>query len=176
VSTQHHTRHRSTAVVVGRDAASRTSRSRRHGSLDDLLEFLSHATPLELMEAERCGVYGKVVTQLSQRLGISEYRLLRIIGRAARKSGEVSATSVINGSCGYATLSVAKLLLRAYEVSGNSTSTTSDRFDPARWLGSWLQVPQPSLGGLTAMDLLDTPTGATVVERLLGAIESGAYQ
>lgn len=35
--------------------------------------------------------------------------------------------------------------------------------------------PSP-LGGRKPADLIDTPTGVEVVARLLGSIESGAYQ
>jgi uncharacterized protein (DUF2384 family) len=49
-------------------------------------------------------------------------------------------------------------------------------FDAAKWLGRWLEQPQPALGGRKAADLIDTPTGVEVVARLLGSIESGAYQ
>ena len=39
-----------------------------------------------------------------------------------------------------------------------------------------IERPQPALGGRKPADLIDTPTGVEVVARLLGSIESGAYQ
>jgi uncharacterized protein (DUF2384 family) len=49
-------------------------------------------------------------------------------------------------------------------------------FDAVRWLGQWIERAQPALDGRRPADLLDTPTGVDLVARLLGAIQSGAYQ
>ncbi|MFO1356707.1 MAG: MbcA/ParS/Xre antitoxin family protein [Gammaproteobacteria bacterium] len=49
-------------------------------------------------------------------------------------------------------------------------------FNAARWLGKWIETAQPALGGRKPADLLDTPTGLDMVSRLLGSIQSGAYQ
>lgn len=68
-----------------------------------------------------------------------------------------------------------KLLDLAKAIVENSTAQEAG-FDPAAWLDRWLEIPQPSLGGRKPADLIDTPIGVQVVTRLLGAIESGAYQ
>jgi len=49
-------------------------------------------------------------------------------------------------------------------------------FDVEKWVGEWIQRPQPALGGLAPADVMDTPTGRASVMRVLGAIQSGAYQ
>ena len=56
------------------------------------------------------------------------------------------------------------------------TDAAAPGFDAARWLGQWIEQPQAALGGQKPADLLDTPTGLSVVARLLGALASGAYQ
>lgn len=48
-------------------------------------------------------------------------------------------------------------------------------FDAAKWVGRWLKTPQPALAGAAPKDYLDTAEGRTIVKRLLGTIESGAY-
>ncbi|MGO4777134.1 antitoxin Xre/MbcA/ParS toxin-binding domain-containing protein, partial [Lysobacter sp. 2RAB21] len=58
----------------------------------------------------------------------------------------------------------------------DSTAPDARDFDWATWLGSWIEQPQAALGGQKPADLLDTPTGLSVVARLLGSLESGAYQ
>jgi len=57
-----------------------------------------------------------------------------------------------------------------------TTASEAKMFDATKWLGQWIERPQPALGGRKPADLLDTPTGVELVARLLGSIESGAYQ
>lgn len=52
----------------------------------------------------------------------------------------------------------------------------SDDFDAEIWLNSWIETPQPALGGRTPSDLLESDDGLEIVRRLLGAAASGAYQ
>ena len=60
------------------------------------------------------------------------------------------------------------------QVEGETPET--QHFDAAKWVGEWIQRPQPALGGVTPAELMDTPSGRDAVMRLLGAIQSGAYQ
>jgi uncharacterized protein (DUF2384 family) len=83
---------------------------------------------------------------------------------------------VVSGSGGQAALGVAKLIGMVEDIVANSTAKEARQFDAAKWLGQWLERPQPSLGGRKPAELIDTPTGVEVVARLLGAVESGAYQ
>lgn len=73
-------------------------------------------------------------------------------------------------------LGMARLLGIAQEIVKGSMAPEARDFDSAKWLGQWLEKPQPALGGRKPADLIDTPTGVEVVAKLLGAIESGAYQ
>ena len=50
----------------------------------------------------------------------------------------------------------------------NSISPEAKDFDASKWLSKWLERPQPG-------ELLDEPSGVEVVDRVLGAIESGAF-
>ncbi|MGN6313896.1 MAG: antitoxin Xre/MbcA/ParS toxin-binding domain-containing protein [Rhodanobacteraceae bacterium] len=50
-----------------------------------------------------------------------------------------------------------------------------DDFDAGRWVGRWLDTPQPALGGVPPKEFLGTADGRATVRRLLGSIESGAY-
>ncbi|WBX95203.1 MbcA/ParS/Xre antitoxin family protein [Pseudoxanthomonas mexicana] len=49
-------------------------------------------------------------------------------------------------------------------------------FDLDQWLQDWLQQPQPALGGVRPIGLLNTQAGIEAVRRTLGAVLSGAYQ
>jgi len=64
----------------------------------------------------------------------------------------------------------------AQEIAAASTHPDAAGLDVPRWLGRWIEQPQPALGGRRPAELLDTPTGAEVVTRLLGSMASGAYQ
>ena len=68
-----------------------------------------------------------------------------------------------------------KLLSIAQDIVENSTATEAQNFDAAKWLGQWIETPQPALGGLKPADLIDTPTGVAIVARVLGSLQSGAY-
>lgn len=79
----------------------------------------------------------------------------------------------MTGMACQAALNMARLLGSAKGIAERSTATTN--FDAAKWLGQWIEVAQPALGGQRPADLMDTPTGAGAVAKVLGAIESGAY-
>lgn len=74
------------------------------------------------------------------------------------------------------TLVPVELLDQARALFGNSTHPDAMPEAVVPWLETWLHTPQPALGGQTPAQLLDTPTGCEQVSRLLGALESGAYQ
>ena len=110
-------------------------------------------------------------------MDIAAQRMFEILGvPKATAEKKIAAGDVLSGSGGRAALGMAKLLGLAKEIVENSTAPEAKDFDAAKWLGQWLERPQPSLGGRRPSELLDTPTGLGVVTRLLGAIESGAYQ
>ena len=68
------------------------------------------------------------------------------------------------------------LLEIVQSIVRNSTSPEAKDFDASMWLSKWLVRPQPALGGRAPEELLDEPGGLEVVARLIGAIESGAFQ
>jgi putative toxin-antitoxin system antitoxin component (TIGR02293 family) len=138
---------------------------------------VAQATPLQLVGTERRGVEGAFVKDISRSMNISAVRMFEILGvPKATAERKVAAGEIIAGSGGQAAIGMAKLMARAQDMVAHSTAPAAQGFDAARWLGQWLEVPQPALGGCRPADLLDTPTGTEVVLRLLGAIESGAYQ
>lgn len=145
--------------------------------VDDFVRQVAVASPLELVATERHGVAGRFLKDLSKRLDIPATRIFDMLGVPKATAEKKSAAGeVLAGSGGQAAIGVAKLIAIAQEIVANSTSKEAANFDAAKWLGQWLERPQPSLGGRKPAELVDTPTGIEVVSRLLGAIESGAYQ
>jgi putative toxin-antitoxin system antitoxin component (TIGR02293 family) len=145
--------------------------------VDDFVRQVATAEPMVLVETERRGVAGRFLKDLSKRMEIPATRMFDMLGvpkaTAEKKSAE---GQVLAGSGGQAAIGVAKLIALAQEIAADSTAAEASQFDAAKWLGRWLERPQPSLGGRKPSELIDTPTGVEVVSRLLGAIESGAYQ
>lgn len=168
------------ARVAGRkdQAASRSfiSYSTMHG-VDSFVQRIAEATPMQLVEVERHGVKGRFIKDFSRRIGVSAVRLYEILGvpKATVEKRSTEGTE-ITGAGGQAAVAMAKLLAKAQEIVGNSTSPAAKDFDAAKWLGQWIERPQPALGGRKPAELIGTPTGVEMVSRLLGAIESGAYQ
>lgn len=145
--------------------------------VEDFVRQVKIATPLQLVEVERKGVDGRFLKDLSKRMDVPATRIFTMLG-VPKATAEKKAASgeVLSGSAGQAAIAMAKLLGTAQSIVENSTAKESKGFDSATWLGKWLERPQPSLGGRKPADLIDTPTGVEMVTRLLGAIESGAYQ
>jgi uncharacterized protein (DUF2384 family) len=73
-------------------------------------------------------------------------------------------------------LGVVRLLAKAQAMVDNSCAQEARGFDAGRWLGQWIERPQPALGGRKPAVFIATPTGMEILLRLLGAMESGAYQ
>lgn len=145
--------------------------------VDAYLKLVNSASPMQIVEIERQGVAGTFITDLSMRMDLPAsrvYTMLRIPkATAARKA---VAGAVVDGRAGQAAIGMVKLLGIAQDMVDNSTAKEAKDFDAVRWLGQWLERPQPSLGGRKPGDLLDTPTGVEMVARLLGSIQSGSYQ
>ncbi|HUG23971.1 antitoxin Xre/MbcA/ParS toxin-binding domain-containing protein [Piscinibacter sp.] len=152
------------------------SYSPTHG-VDSFVQRISEATPMELVDVERHGVKGRFIKDFSKKIGVSAVRFYEILGvpKATVEKRSAEGTE-ITGAGGQAAVAMAKLLAKAREIVDNSTSPAAKDFDAAKWLGQWIERPQPALGGRKPAELIGTPTGAEMVSRLLGSIESGAYQ
>jgi putative toxin-antitoxin system antitoxin component (TIGR02293 family) len=145
--------------------------------VDEFVSSVHLAEPMLLIETERRGVASVFVKDLSKRMGLPAQRMFDIVGvPKATLERKVAEGGLLSGSGGRAALGIAKLLGMASEIVQDSTAPEAQGFDTAKWLGKWLETPQPALGGRKPAELVETPTGLEVVTRLLAAIRSGAYQ
>lgn len=145
--------------------------------VDVFVAEVSAAPPMSIVALEQHGVSRRFARDFSARIGISTDRLYEIMGVPAADLRAGSATARENArSCGRAAVTLIMLVITAQEIAHRSTAESARSFDAAKWLGRWIECPQPALGGRTPAELVSTPTGAKLVMRLLGAIESGAYQ
>jgi putative toxin-antitoxin system antitoxin component (TIGR02293 family) len=168
-------------AIVGRKAAAAKDTDvvayRRAKGVDDFVRQVARATPLQLVEIERRGVAGRFLKDLAKRMDIPAVRVFDMLGVPKATAEKKSSTGdVVSGSGGQAAIGMAKLVAIVQDIVAHSTAQQTKGFDAAKWLGQWLDRPQPSLGGRKPAELIDTPTGVEIVARLLGAIESGAYQ
>lgn len=145
--------------------------------VDDYVRRVARATPMQIIEIERQGVLGSFIKDLGKRMEIPSSRIYTILGvPKATAEKKAAAGERVAGRGGQAAIGMVKLVGIAQQIVANSTAREAQGFDAIRWLGQWIERPQPALGGRKPADLLDTPTGVEVVARLLGSIESGAYQ
>jgi len=172
------------APAAREKAASRAERGdkgdvivyRAKEGVDHYVRQVAAATPMQIVEIEREGVLGSFIKDLSRRMEIPSSRVFKILGvPKATAEKKAAAGEMLGGRGGQAAIGMVKLLAIAQEIVANSTAREAKGFDAAKWLGQWIERPQPSLGGRRPADLIDTPTGVEVVARLLGSIESGAY-
>ena len=147
-----------------------------HDDLFDAVALLHWSTPTERIESERRGVSGTMVKVIARSMGIASQRMYEVIGvPKATAEKKAAADEPITGAAGQAAIGMMRLLGIAKDIVENSTANEAEDFDVAKWLGRWIEIAQPALGGLKPADVLDTPTGLAMVEKLLGALESGAY-
>ncbi len=134
--------------------------------------------PARQIAAERSGLPSSEVRELARLLHWSDALMLRVIDvPPASWTRKKSQDAAINGAPGFAALTLRALLDRAQEVVQATVAPDRvDSVDVGQWLGEWLQTPMPALGGKCPIDLLDVPAGQAVVLRLLGSLDSGAYQ
>ena len=141
-------------------------------TLDELLLAVRSAPFARVIELERTGVPAAVVKDLAARMRIPAVRFYQHIGvPRATAEKKASKSEPLAGAPGHAALGLMRLLDQVQAMLPEDTD-----FDVAGWLGQWIERPQPALGGQPAAAYLDTPTGLERVSRLLGAMESGAFQ
>lgn len=144
------------------------------GSVDGLLDRFGRATSMQLIAAERHGLDASVLLDLATRMGVSVSFLASALGIPARRA----SMAIAHGRQldGVALLALLRLVHRALEVVAQVDIRSRNEFDACKWLGQWLALPQPALGGRAPAAFMDTPTGRAVVLRTLGALCSDAYQ
>lgn len=166
-----------TKTLVSNTATKRHKLSyMRSKGVDAYIVQVNEATPQQMIEIEREGVAGTFITDLSKRMDLPSSRMFSMLrippATAARKS---ASDALVDGRAGLAAVGMIRLLGIAQNIVKDSTSKEAKNFDTARWLGQWIERPQPTLGGHKPADYLDTPTGQDIVAKLLGAMRSGAY-
>ena len=93
---------------------------------------------------------------------------------AQRDAGTVAGTTAAAGGAVVREAQVRASLIEQVETllreSGND-----EPFDAAAWVDRWLRRPNHALGGAAPELYLNTPEGAALLSRLIGAMAAGTY-
>jgi Protein of unknown function (DUF2384) len=131
----------------------------------------------EAMEIERNGVPVEWVFKNGEILKISNARLLDIFNiPKSTAAHKLKAGSRFEGVGAQAYLRLERMIGLAQSIAENSLHPDAKNFDFGRWLGEWIEQPQPALGGIKPADMMDTEVGGQRVLEVLAALESGSYQ
>lgn len=130
------------------------------------------------MQIEREGVPPHIVRDLIDTLALSasEFQQFLRIPKAAFAK-KMRDQSAFPGAQGQSASGLLDLISRVEDMlAADSGHPDAKGFDVPAWVGTWLRTPQPALGGRLPAEWMDTPSGRESVMRVLGAIQSGAYQ
>ncbi len=170
------------AEVLGKVSEHTTSKPAKTSALVRVAGFraLLRTAPLaERVHIERYGVPYQVVKGLIDEIGVSTTDFQRLVGiPKATFIKKMSNKGQFAGTTGQSVVGLMDLINRVEDMlrAESDDNAAARNFDVEKWVGEWIQRSQPALGGLAPSELMDTPTGRESVMRVLGAIQSGAYQ
>jgi uncharacterized protein (DUF2384 family) len=131
----------------------------------------------EYLAIERSGVPAKSFLLTIEKLKLSNARALKIFNiPKSTAAHKISVNGKFVGVEALASIRLVKLLTLAERIVSSSLHPDAKNFDAGKWLGEWIERPQPALGGMKPSDLLDTEVGGQRVIQVLGSLESGSYQ
>lgn len=146
--------------------------------VDAFRSLLRTAALVERVRIEREGVPYQVVKALIEEIGLSSTDFQAFVGMPkATFNKKMKDRALFAGTTGQSVVGLLELINKVEDMlAAEKDNPAARNFDVAEWVGDWIQRPQPALGGLAPAELMDTPTGRASVMRVLGAIQSGAYQ
>lgn len=175
-----------TKAVQGRKLPARSLGARAAGVgtnpiRSELAAVLAGASVSERVALEMGGVPVRLAWGLFDclQLPVTEVHELFGIPKGSLRRRLVASDGVIDGVAGQTIVGCADLLNALDGLLadfGCEDATAPQLFDAGRWLGQWMRVPHPALGGVPPAAYLQAPSGRIAVTRALGAAFSGAYQ
>jgi putative toxin-antitoxin system antitoxin component (TIGR02293 family) len=135
---------------------------------------LFHTSAMDRVKIVKLGVPARYVDVLTASMGISKEKLYAMIGLArATIDRKVRSDQRLNQDESERVLGVARLIGQTQSIVQESGS--AEKFNSAKWLGSWLARPLPALAGKCPGEFMDTADGRSLVADLLAQQQSGAY-
>lgn len=164
---------------TGRTTAKKVSKKKALAG-SAVLKFrhrLRDAALEDRVQIEREGVAYNVVVTLIDEIGSTrgEFQSFTRMPKATFNK-KMKERAPIAGTAGHSVLGLIDLINKVEDMlAADPDNPEAQGFDVVKWVGEWIHLPQPALGGAAPVELMDTPTGRASVMRLLGAMQSGAY-
>jgi len=122
----------------------------------------------------KAGLPARLLTTLADDMHVTRERLYGWLGLPrATANRKVKVDDVLSQDESERALGIARLVGQVEKIV--SESGDPEGFDAARWTASWLDQPNPALGGRSPGEFLDTADGRALVSGLVAQIQSGAY-
>lgn len=112
-------------------------------------------------------------TDLAAELGLSQKTLSSWVGISSGSLNWARQRGTFKGDAS-SLLAGVQLMLDTIKTADLSPDAVN--FQHGRWLASWMEEPNPALGGVIPRESLKTPGGQETVLNLLNAILHGMYQ
>lgn len=150
----------------------------KHWHALDMTPFLVHNLgSMERVAIVKHGLPAQSISEVASALHMSEDRAVTVLGfPASTIARKKKKDETLTQDQGEKVLEMVRLIgLTQSIISDFGDPELAKDFDAAKWLGEWLERPQPSLGMKKPADFLDTATGIQLVEDLLKRIAVGAF-
>lgn len=143
----------------------------------DMAHQLWIMNPLLRIGVVKDGIPAAAVTSIAKRMEMPVERAYKALGLpSSTMARRVKTNDLLAPEQSERVLQMVRLVGLVEEIVQNTVSPeAADQFDAAKWLGEWIDRPQPSLGMRCPSEYLDTATGIEVVETLLKRIAVGAF-
>jgi len=126
------------------------------------IDLLKHGFPAIFLEV------------VAAELAIDKSQLYRTIGIArATADRKLRQQKVLSQDESERVLGIASLVGQVERVVRESGEP--EGFNAATWTASWLERPQPALGGRRPGEFMDSAEGRAMVTNLVARMQSGAY-
>lgn len=132
------------------------------------------AAPVDRIDLIKHGVAAAILAGMAKRMGTSQESLMQTLGMPrATVARKVKENQLLSTEHSERLLGMAKLVGQVEKMVAQSGDPGG--FDAARWVGDWLNQPNPALGGQLPAEYMDTSEGQGLVSKLLAQAQSGAY-
>lgn len=135
---------------------------------------LYNADPIQQVDLIRSGVTAEAPGKLATTLRLTADQLYKHLG-FARATVDRKARNKENLSQDQSERIIGLMKLIGQVQTMVEESGNPEGFDAARWVGEWIQKPNPALGRRRPADLMDTVQGLEIVSNLLLKMQTGAY-
>lgn len=142
-----------------------------------LYTYLYEMSPLRSIDLARDGVPAAAIEVVAQAMNLPVARVQKALNlpasTLARKIKSQENLPIDQSERVIQAMRLIGLAERLVQEYGDPE--LSQGFDAAKWFGEWIEEPNPALGMQKPVELLDTATGAGLVEALLHKMVSGVY-